>query len=664
MALLLGIDTGGTYTDAVLFDEDAGIQSTAKSLTTRHDLSIGISGAIDGALQQSALDPTNISLVSLSTTLATNALVEGQGGAACLIFIGFKEADAQKAGLGEALGDDPLLVLSGGHDALGNAVEDLDLQTLRDALPALAQKVSAFAIAGKFGVRNPAHELAVRDLIHAETGLPVTCSHELSSKLNGPKRALTSLLNARLISMIHRLISSAENLLKERGIDAPLMVVQGDGALISADVAALKPIETILSGPAASLVGASYLTGEKDALVSDIGGTTTDVAVLSDGLPRLDENGARVGGWQTMVEAVAMHTVGLGGDSQVHVVREGLTPSIALGPRRVVPLTLLASNHPDLVRDTLERQLRAERPGDYDGQFVFRVHKDENQTTGRATDDALLEKIGDTPIALDKLIENRRDMSVLNRLVSRGLVLMSGLTPTDAAHILGLYEAWDVEIARLGASLFGRKRNAYGDGISKDPEHMASWIVDTLISETADTLLDVAFREDGYEIPDLARHDLARAALARRSGLVNLTLSMTQPVIGLGASAGLYYNQVAERLSTSAIVPEHAGVANALGAVVGRVQVRLDTMISEPMEGRFRLHHGDTPRDFANLDLAIETAEATLKAEAYDKAVEAGAQDVTVKLDKNVKRVNIDGKEILVECTLIATASGRPRITR
>src|SRR5690606_13092405 len=114
-----------------------------------------------------------------------------------------------------------------------------------------------------------------------------TMSHELSARLGGPRRALTTLLNARLIAMIDRLVAATEGFLAARGIAAPLMVVRGDGALVSAAFARLRPIETILSGPAASLVGARHLTGLDAAVVSDIGGTTTDVAVLDRGRPPL-----------------------------------------------------------------------------------------------------------------------------------------------------------------------------------------------------------------------------------------------------------------------------------------------------------------------------------------------------------------------------------------
>src|SRR5690606_27963105 len=162
----------------------------------------------------------------------------------------------------------------------------------------------------------------------------------LTSKLGGPRRALTTLLNARLISMIDRLIAATEGFMSMRGIACPLMVVRGDGALVSAAFARARPIETILSGPAASLVGACHITGLHDAVVSDIGGTTTDVAVLDGGRPRLDPEGATVGGFRTMVEAVSMRTFGLGGDSEVALEAGVLEPKILLGPRRLVPLSL------------------------------------------------------------------------------------------------------------------------------------------------------------------------------------------------------------------------------------------------------------------------------------------------------------------------------------
>ena len=214
---MLGIDTGGTYTDAVLLDEAlidqgpasgiAAIIGKAKRLTTRDDLSRGIGAAIDAAMQDAAIQSAQIAMVSLSTTLATNALVEGNGGRVGLVMIGFDPADALRAGLAEALGSDPMILIGGGHSPMGDEVAPPDLAALEDWLA--GTDAEGYAVCAYFAVRNPAHELAVRDLIHARTGRPVTCSHELSAKVGGPKRGLTALLNARLIGLIDQLITSA-----------------------------------------------------------------------------------------------------------------------------------------------------------------------------------------------------------------------------------------------------------------------------------------------------------------------------------------------------------------------------------------------------------------------------------------------------------------------
>jgi N-methylhydantoinase A/oxoprolinase/acetone carboxylase beta subunit len=193
MAYFLGVDTGGTYTDAVILDEAANrILGKAKALTSRHDLAIGIGQAVDAAIAAAGIGVEEVALVSLSTTLATNALVEGQGARVALVFIGFDEGDLGRGGLSEALKGDPVLHLSGGHTHAGTEAVALDLAALETGVLALGAEVSGFAVAARFATRNPAHELAARDLIRRVTGRPVTCSHELSANLNGPKRALTA----------------------------------------------------------------------------------------------------------------------------------------------------------------------------------------------------------------------------------------------------------------------------------------------------------------------------------------------------------------------------------------------------------------------------------------------------------------------------------------
>lgn len=283
MAILLGVDTGGTYTDAVLVRDEQVVIASAKALTTRQDLAIGVGAAVRAVLAQSGVTADQVTMASLSTTLATNALVEGQGGRVALVYIGFRERDLEAHGLREALKGDPYIVVDGGHDHAGVEVATLDEAALLAFLETHKSDVSGFAVAAQFGTRNPAHELRAAELVTQITGRPVSASHQLSAKLNGPKRALTAVLNARLIGLTLRLIGRAEQVLADLGVTAPMMVVRGDGALMSAEQARARPIETILSGPAASIVGARWMTGADTALVSDIGGTTTDVAMLKNG---------------------------------------------------------------------------------------------------------------------------------------------------------------------------------------------------------------------------------------------------------------------------------------------------------------------------------------------------------------------------------------------
>ena len=351
--LLLGIDTGGTYTDAVVYDEDAGVVvAKAKSPTTRHDLSIGILGAIDAALVGAQVPPAHVELVSLSTTLATNALVEGTGRPVAAVIIGFDADVLERGGLAAALAGDPALFLAGGHDSHGRAVAPLDLDALEAWATGLDRPVEGFAVMAQFSVRNPEHEVAATELLRRVTGKPVTASHTLSAKLNGPKRAVTAILNARLVPIIAGLVATAERTLVDHGVHAPLMVVRGDGSLVSSAFVRERPIETILSGPAASLVGAAHLTGLTDAIISDIGGTTTDIAVLRHGVPLVSHEGATVGGHRTMVSAVDMHTHGLGGDSEVRHDERALGAVLHIGTRRVVPVSLLALANSRQIRPT------------------------------------------------------------------------------------------------------------------------------------------------------------------------------------------------------------------------------------------------------------------------------------------------------------------------
>ncbi|MDC1481875.1 hydantoinase/oxoprolinase family protein [Ascidiaceihabitans sp.] len=665
MAILLGVDTGGTYTDAVLIRDEEVVIASAKALTTRHDLAIGVGGAVRAVLEQSGIAASDVSMASLSTTLATNALVEGQGGRVALIYIGFRKKDLDGHGLRDALKGDPCIVLAGGHNHAGGEANPLDEDALIAFLDENKNEVSGFAVASQFATRNPAHELRTLAMVTQITGKPVSASHQLSAKLNGPKRALTAVLNARLIGMIERLIGRAEDVLKDIGITAPMMVVRGDGALISSAQARERPIETILSGPAASIVGARWMTGADHALVSDIGGTTTDIAVLRNGRPAIDAGGARVGPHRTMVEAVAMRTHGLGGDSEVHFISEGLQGGVTLGPRRLLPISLLAMDAPEIVHSALDSQLRSTTPGEYDGRFVRRVQG--QSVEGLSARDAdLLERVGDTVQSLGAIMKSRIEQGALKRLVERGLVQIAGLTPSDASHMLFRVDVWDRDAAQKALLLFGRRRTGSGNLLSNEPNVVAQMIVDRLTYQTGLALFETAFAEEdpsfGIAEDVLARHVLTQRGLQKHRGLMRIDVGLNLPVIGLGASAASYYPAVGELVGSEMILPEHAGVANAIGAVVGRVTMRRSGSVTSPSEGLYRLHLDAGLEDFGDADSALARMEMVLGELAMADAKAAGADDIQLRVERDIRKAAAEAREVFVEATITVEAAGRPRV--
>lgn len=661
--VLLGIDTGGTYTDAVLWSERSGILASAKALTTRHDLSVGIGGAVDAVLAASGTPPRSIRLASMSTTLATNALVEGQGDRSALVFIGFSPSDLARGDLGAAIADSPVIYCPGGHDAFGNAT-DLDLGALRTALPTLAASVASFAICARFAVRNPEHELRAQSMIRDFCELPVTLSHELSAQLGGPKRALTTLLNARLISMINRLILATERFLASRGIVAPLMVVRGDGALMSAGFAKARPIETILSGPAASVLGARHLTGYDDAVIADIGGTTTDVAILEGGRPRIDPAGARVGGLRTMVEAIAMHTYGLGGDSEVSIHLDGILVRLVLGPRRLIPLALAESQHGELITRELQRQLLGSPPGRHDGRFVVRTGVPDALAAGlSANDAALFANIGFTPRPLDALIGYSTQNVAINRMVARGLVQIIGFTPSDAAHVVGRQSNWPTTAARLGAELFRRHKGGDGRAIAESAAAISERVLREVTRRSAEVILQTVLSEDGIDAAAAIGHPLVQRALHREASMAQVAIALDRPVVGLGASACIHHVELPGHLGTRCEIPAEAGVANALGAVVGHVRVSATAIVTHPADDVFRVSTHTGVHDFDDEAAAFEAAERAVRELVAERSRLAGADSVEIAVKRDVRTAMIEDRRMFIDADVTASAVGRPRIS-
>ncbi|MCL2712978.1 MAG: hydantoinase/oxoprolinase family protein, partial [Methanomassiliicoccaceae archaeon] len=291
MRIGLGFDTGGTYTDAVLMDMDSNkVIQKSKALTTRDDLSVGIRNTLTGFDKETL---KKVAMVSLSSTLATNSIVEGKGCRVGLICVSEE--------FNMTIPVDLHITVQGGHDLTGTEVKELDESSAKEFMISIKGKVDGLAINSYLSVRNPDHELRLKRIAKEILDVPVVCGHELSSSLGYHERTVTSVMNSRLIPIIKDLMDSVKLVMNEYKIKAPLMIVKGDGSIMSEEVAIERPIETILSGPAASLIGAKMLTGKKDAVVMDMGGTTLDIGILRNGHPRLEKEGAMIGGRRTRV---------------------------------------------------------------------------------------------------------------------------------------------------------------------------------------------------------------------------------------------------------------------------------------------------------------------------------------------------------------------------
>jgi len=689
----MGIDTGGTYTDAVLVDHATGaVLAGAKALTTRYDLSIGIGEAIAAVFEAAqrpprsarprrSISPEEVDLVALSTTLATNAIAGGQGSPVCLLLIGYDQELMEQYGFQHELVTDDVVYLRGGHDVLGDEVSPLDEDAAREAILTRRDKVEAFAVSGYFGVRNPRHEIRVRALVEELTAsargqpqglsLPVTCGHELTSQLNAVRRATTVALNARLIPLLRELIATVRQTLDGQGITAPLMVVKGDGSLVRAEWAMRRPIETILSGPAASAVGAWHLAGQRDPSINsghgvwvvDVGGTTTDIAALNDGQPRLNPEGARVGGWRTMVEAVDVHTTGLGGDSHARLDRQG---QLLIGPRRVVPLCLLASEHPEVIEE-LRRQVAAQERKDEAAQFVISWRRPINWLSDE--DLALLRRLEAGPQSLTRLISEMHYAWLLRRrieeLEAQLVVQRAAFTPTDALHVLGRLQLWNAEASRLGAEILAAQA---GLSVETLCEQVVRGVSDRVATELISKVL-----EDEVGPPDWEREPSAAALLERAlngpgDGDLSCELTLRRPVVAIGAPVEAYMPRTAEQLHTELIIPPHAEVANAVGAVAGGVIQRQRVLIS-PLDGgeRFRLHLPNGVHDFDDLEQAVGYAQQVMSAHVEAQARQAGAGQVEVQMARTDRQARVAagwGQEVYLGTELAFKAVGRPSPAR
>ena len=646
MSYILGIDTGGTFTDGVLVDPAARtVYSTGKTFTTREDLSIGIRRCIR-KLPQEQIDQT--AMVCLSTTLATNAVVEGHSGRVGLLLMGRRIPQELPAAV--------CITLQGELDIKGRQRIPLDMKQVCEAVEQLRGEVDAVAVSGFASVRNPAHELAVKAAVQEQLHLPVVCAHELSQALGFYDRTVTAALNAGLIPCITELIRAVEAVLREFGLDrVPVMIVKGDGSLMQRGFALDRPIETVLSGPAASVVGGQFLTGAKDAIVLDMGGTTTDIAHIRNGKVSLNTAGAAVGGWRTQLRAVDVHTFGVGGDSRLAFDRMG---RLTVGPQRVMPLCVAGTMNLELAEELsqyrahVSRELIAEQYAE-----CYRVLRRPEDAALTDAEQMVVHKLEDTVHSLFWL-EEHCGMDAgklgLDELVQRGILQRCGLTPTDLLHASGRLSRWDTAAAEAGVSIMAARQGKTAADFLQD----AMQCTDRAL---ASACLCAMLAEQQTEAPatQLAAFLLDQPA----DSALQLPMEVKPPVIALGAPVAAWLPRVCDQLGAELMIPEHAAVANAVGAAVGSVSVESRALIRHDQYHQgFVVHAPWGMEHFETLEQAEQYAVDRLEQYAADQAVRAGGH--AVETTHRVKTVCTDClgsmEKNFVEMQVYAVAVGAP----
>ena len=324
--MIIGLDVGGTHTDVVLLDRQ-GVVRDIKVPTDASNLFNTVLECLEKVM--SDIDPEAVRRVVLSTTLTTNAIVQKK---------------IQDVGIivSSGPGIDPryfqtnahFFTVSGSIDHRGREVEPLDPEEIELAgRELLARGIRHVGVVGKFSVRNPAHELQIKAHL-GDAFERVFLGHLISGNLNFPRRIATTFLNASVYPVHKEFFEAVQQSLKARGLTMPIRILKADGGNMNFASSIEFPGQTILSGPAASVMGAvAYAVDTADSLVLDIGGTTTDMAILRDGVPLLAPLGINIGGYRTLIRSLDTQSIGVGGDSLVRLSHQ----RIEIGPERLGP---------------------------------------------------------------------------------------------------------------------------------------------------------------------------------------------------------------------------------------------------------------------------------------------------------------------------------------
>lgn len=663
MHIGIGIDTGGTYTDAVIYDFiQQKILASSKSLTTKEDLSIGITKALD-QLPLALL--TQAELVALSTTLATNACIENKGGRAKLVFIGNYESIVRERGKSFGLSDlEDVYFLPSKGNIEGEIQIPPNWEVYQIQSKEWFRDADAVAIVETYAMKNNAIlEKEAKALTLQQYGLPTICGHELSSDLGFIQRGASALLNARLIPIIESFLDAIKKSLAQRGIQAPIVIVRSDASLMSEQFATHYPVETLLCGPAASAMGGYELSGVPNSLIVDMGGTTTDIALIKKDLPVLAPHGIAVGQWKTFVKGLFIDTFGLGGDS---AIRYDKCWQLYLATERIMPLCILAHDYPE-VTSQLETLLETKPEHSlWLHEFFVLVQPNYDPSRYSEAEQTLCAHLMQGPLILSEAAALLGcDSYSLNfkRLESEGIIIRSGLTPTDIMHLKGDFDRYNTEASRLGAQFVSNSLNLDVETLC---DQVYSQIKKKLYTHIARILLEDQypdFKKDGIgkHLEQLISDRWENIQRGETDSFFALNLTTSATLVGIGAPTHIFLPDVAKALNTTCIIPDYAPVANALGAIVGNIRSTCEIQIKCIELSTFMVYGTECNTSFDDESLAIAAAlvDATQAAKA-DALSKGASSELTVHTEviKNIGRIH-HNHEILIDIKVIATATGK-----
>ncbi len=509
--MIIGIDVGGTHTDAVLLD-NFEVKKTAKVVTDQENLIKSLMEVTENIFSDE--DPGKLEKIVLSTTISTNAIVQGKTDRVGMIL-------APGPGLSHEMIriNEDTHFISGYVNHRGIRVAGTDSREVSDIVDIIKKKgINHVGVAGKFSTRNPRLETEIADIIHDRFG-HISLGHRMSGNLNFPRRVATTYLNASIWDTYNTFVRNVMEYVGHTNTKAPIYILKADGGTSGISQSADYPVGSILSGPAASIMGILSLTNDnRDAVALDIGGTTTDIAIFAGGTPLLEPLGVTIGGHKTLIRGLLTRSIGIGGDSRVRY-EDG---HIVIGPERDGPAAAFGGPSP---------------------------------------------------------------------------------TPTDAMIALGLTD------------IGNREKALKAMGEIADVKHCS-------IEETAKEIFDLACREIISAVTEMLREINNKPVYTIHEILEGKKIQ-PEVVYVVGGPARPMAPYLDKILGFPSFIPEHAEVANAIGAALARTTTEL-TLLADTEKGELTIAEegiqAATPRGFTRED-AIEMCTNKLR----DRALRMGA---------------------------------------